>query len=449
MKRPAKVHAVLRHQQHLLFVALFGLTANPGISVAAARSLRQGIGVAISGPVQENSPAEEEEAEEALADEEAAPPTHNHDLAFVSQQQDLETQPPTPSPASFAPPAPMPQSILAPPPFAAPPMSPFAAPPMSLAPAPGLMLAPQPALVPAPVMAPAPAMAPALAMAPAPAVMQSPYGPELPLVEADESTQTTPTTTATEEPSTTREEPSTTTSSQEDKKETAELHVAFKNVDYNALTADKALLDDFKETVKEDIAEKAGHGVTPDDVEVTLRPGSVIVDAKITVPEGSSQNTVQKAVCSSASSQADDAAKDIKAIDGISNAVSGTVQGEVLGNCATTTTTTKAAPAKALKSAAADDDEDNMDSCHPTCVQGQGVCSDKVCFCKSPFSGIRCERVRKSSSHRLSYPLAAGVAAFGLFAGVVIGVLFFAGVMAPKMKHAAVTEKKAETWHAS
>merc|ERR1712032_1439143 len=98
-----------------------------------------------------------------------------------------------------------------------------------------------------------------------------------------------------------------------------------------------------------------GHGVTPDDVEVTLRPGSVIVD-----------------------------------------------------------------------------DEDNMDSCHPTCVQGQGVCSDKVCFCKSPFSGIRCERVRKSSSHRLSYPLAAGVAAFGLFAGVVIGVLFFAGVAAPK-----------------
>jgi len=118
MKRPAKIHAVLRRQQHLLLVALFGFTANSGISVVAARSLRQGIEVTLSGPGQDNSPAEEEEAEEALADEEATPPTNVHNLAFISQQRDLETQPPTPSPSSEpedAPPlSPMPQPILAP-----------------------------------------------------------------------------------------------------------------------------------------------------------------------------------------------------------------------------------------------------------------------------------------------------------------------------------------------
>jgi len=457
MKRPAKVYAVLRHQQHFLLVALFGLIANPGISAVAARSLRQGIGMTLSGPVQENSPAEEEEAEEALADEEASQPTDVHDLALVSRQRDLETQPPTPSPSSTSesapPPAPMPQPILAPPPFAASPMSPFPAPGLSQMPAPmlGPMPAPMLAPLPSPMLSPLPAMGPAAVMAPAPAVMQSPYGPDEPVVQAEESTEETTTTTTT----TTATTNTTTTTEPQNDGHTVKLETKFENIDFNALTADKSLLDDFEETVKEDIAEKLGHGVTPDDVELEIRPGSVIVEATVTVQGSSFEEleTVQKGACTN--SLADQMAKDIGGIEGISNAASGNVQGVVHGKCASAAPKVKAAspapapPPPKPQTAVDTDDSDDMDACHPTCVEGQGVCSDKVCFCKSPFRGVRCERIRKSASARLSYPLAAGIAAFGLFTGVVVGVIFFATVASKKLKQTtAVPEKKAETWQA-
>jgi len=459
---------------HLLLVALCGFTADSGISVVAARSLRQGIEVTLSGPGQDNSPAEEEEAEEALADEEATPPTNVHNLAFISQQRDLETQPPTPSPSSEpedAPPlSPMPQPILAPPPFAAPPLSPFPAPGLSPMPAPmpALMHAPMPAPMPAPMTASMPAPLPA-PMAPATVEMQSPYGPDVPVVQADESTEPPPPppppppAPAPERPTTTTttkisEKPST---SQQEDDHTVKLSIKFKNIDYNALTADKSLLDDFKETVKEDIAEKIGHGVTPDDIEITIGPGSITVDATVTVQEASAGDfvTLQNETCNSASSLADEMAKDVASIEGISNAASGTVEGEVEGNCAvstvnptnTKTNTNTTNPSTAVKSAPVDtdddDDDDDVDACHPTCVEGQGICSDKMCFCKSPFRGVRCERIRKSASARISYPLAAGIAAFGVFAGVVIGVIFFASFASKKLKQTVtVRSNKAETW---
>jgi len=286
-------------------------------------------------------------------------------------------------------------------------------------------------------------------MAPAAVEMQSPYGPD----QDDEATKERPTTTTT---TTISEKPST---SQQEDDHTVKLSIKFKNIDYNALTADKSLLDDFKETVKEDIAEKIGHGVTPDDIEITIGPGSITVDATVTVQEASAGDfvTLQNETCNSASSLADEMAKDVASIEGISNAASGTVEGEVEGNCAvstvnptnTKTNTNTTNPSTAVKSAPVDtDDDDDMDACHPTCVDGQGVCSDKVCFCKSPFRGVRCERIRKSASARISYPLAAGIAAFGVFAGVVIGVIFFASVADKKLKQtAAVKMKKAETWH--
>jgi len=444
MKRSAKVHAVLQHQRHFLFVAFVSLVGNTDVSVVAARSLRQGFGATIASPVLENSPAEEEDAEEALSDDESVPTANTDGLALVSRNRDYETQPPTPLPAPelpSAPPAPMPESILAPPPFAAPLLPPFPAP---------AMVAP----VPAPMMAPAPTE------------MASPFGHDAPLVQANESihvyqpakttSTTTPTTTSTTASTTAPTTTSTTQTSTVPDHKKAKVSTGFKNIDYNALTADKALLDDFKETVREDIAEKVGHGVTPDDVQIEIRPGSIIVDATVSVPEGSAEDveSLRRDACSSASSMADEIAKDVSTIDGISNAMSGTVQGEVVGACAlsatptTTTTTSTTSTTTAKVAAEEEDDEDDMEACHPTCVKDQGVCSDKVCFCKSPFAGIRCERVRKSASARLSYTLAAGIAAFGLFAGVVIGVIFFATVVGPKMKQsAAVMEKKAETWN--
>jgi len=440
---------------HLLLVALCGFTADSGISVVAARSLRQGIEVTLSGPGQDNSPAEEEEAEEALADEEATPPTNVHNLAFISQQRDLETQPPTPSPSSEpedAPPlSPMPQPILAPPPFAAPPLPRFPAPGLSPMPAP--MPALMHALMPPPMPAPMPAPSLPPPMAPAAVEMQSPYGPD----QDDEATKERPTTTTT---TTISEKPST---SQQEDDHTVKLSIKFKNIDYNALTADKSLLDDFKETVKEDIAEKIGHGVTPDDIEITIGPGSITVDATVTVQEASAGDfvTLQNETCNSASSLADEMAKDVASIEGISNAASGTVEGEVEGNCAvstvnptnTKTNTNTTNPSTAVKSAPVDtdddDDDDDMDTCHPPCVEGQGVCSDKMCFCKSPFRGIRCERIRQSASIRISYSLAVGIATFSVVAGVVIGVIFFTSYLSTELKPPeAVVALKAETWQA-
>lgn len=43
------------------------------------------------------------------------------------------------------------------------------------------------------------------------------------------------------------------------------------------------------------------------------------------------------------------------------------------------------------------------ESCHPVCVEGQGICSDKVCFCRSPYTGMSCENERPMTLIRFGY----------------------------------------------
>jgi len=71
---------------------------------------------------------------------------------------------------------------------------------------------------------------------------------------------------------------------------TAEVSVTssmrMKNLDYNQLTANPALLTTFQEAMKKAIASAAGPGILPEHVELALSAGSVVVLATIKPPRG-------------------------------------------------------------------------------------------------------------------------------------------------------------------
>jgi len=91
------------------------------------------------------------------------------------------------------------------------------------------------------------------------------------------------------------------------------------------------------------------------------------------------------------------------------------------------------------------------DTCNPPCVEGRGVCNDKVCFCKMPYKGLRCETVQAFGPSRVS-PGIAGLMVFVAFlAGMVLtcGIihLFSTASAAATAPKAVTANKRAkETW---
>lgn len=69
------------------------------------------------------------------------------------------------------------------------------------------------------------------------------------------------------------------------------------NVDYSQLTANAALMSSFKSAVADTLASKIS-GVNASDIEVVLKQGSVIVEAKISVPSGSSAASMETTLAS-------------------------------------------------------------------------------------------------------------------------------------------------------
>lgn len=79
------------------------------------------------------------------------------------------------------------------------------------------------------------------------------------------------------------------------------LSLAVQNVSYALLMSDPVLLKAFQVVVKQAVAAEAGSGVGPEDVELSLSKGSVIVKATVTVPAGVAAAAVHSSLCSTTS----------------------------------------------------------------------------------------------------------------------------------------------------
>jgi len=75
--------------------------------------------------------------------------------------------------------------------------------------------------------------------------------------------------------------------------------------------------------------------------------------------------------------------------------------------------------------------QEDSSKCSPPCIQGRGSCNNKVCFCRSPYSGTTCQH-KMDPVMRFSYPM---LVAFAL-------VSLFLGGMAAQCVHAVVISHK-------
>eukprot|EP00928_Gymnodinium_smaydae_P079641 TRINITY_DN63512_c0_g1_i1.p1 TRINITY_DN63512_c0_g1~~TRINITY_DN63512_c0_g1_i1.p1 ORF type:complete len:179 (-),score=38.49 TRINITY_DN63512_c0_g1_i1:121-657(-) len=95
--------------------------------------------------------------------------------------------------------------------------------------------------------------------------------------------------------------------------------------------------------------------------------------------------------------------------------------------------------------------QDDPDGCNPPCKVGRGICVSKVCFCKNPYTGIRCDRKLQTGMARISHTLVIALATLASVAGMAMSSFVYKGFSATHRKvealHAQQSEgPKKETW---
>lgn len=78
--------------------------------------------------------------------------------------------------------------------------------------------------------------------------------------------------------------------------EKVEVTMTVKNMSFTALSNSPSMMAQFEQSVKQSLAESAGPGVGPEDIEVDLSSGSVVVDSKITPPPGRTAQDMDKTI---------------------------------------------------------------------------------------------------------------------------------------------------------
>lgn len=93
--------------------------------------------------------------------------------------------------------------------------------------------------------------------------------------------------------------------------------------------------------------------------------------------------------------------------------------------------------------------DDRYQMCDPPCIQGRGICNDRVCFCRSPFSGSTCQH-KITGLYRASKLLATGFAATCFVLGMLLAKLVATVLEASshtRMSAWGETKPKKETWN--
>merc|ERR1719409_1185205 len=117
------------------------------------------------------------------------------------------------------------------------------------------------------------------------------------------------------------------------------------NVNYNDLIANAEVKNEFISKAKTQISAKAGAAILADDVDVELRAGSVVVEATITPPVGTTVISVQTALSNDASAMAQNFAAEVASIPNIAGVSSGPITVTVTSSPSVTAVTPAPTPA--------------------------------------------------------------------------------------------------------
>lgn len=233
----------------------------------------------------------------------------------------------------------------------------------------------------------------------------------------------------------------------------ATVTFTIENLVYWVIAGDPVLRAGLEETLKADIAASTGNGVTPADVSLAFSEGSVIVEATISAPATGAVDaeTLQDSLCSHGAELDADMTTDIGAISGMSQGATGAISIADMNACGTAATTPAVvtplvayAPSSNVTAPA------SLDDCNPGCIEGHGICSDNLCFCKTPYTGVQCERALSTTQiYRIKYAMASGIFTVALILGATLGTVFWHMVLAPRYKkptNVTVQAVKTETW---
>lgn len=241
--------------------------------------------------------------------------------------------------------------------------------PAPLAAAPGPASSPGPAPGPALGPAPGPAPAPGPEAAPTMIVAASPFGGEVEPAPTDEPAFTK----------------------------------RMVGVDYYLLSANAKLKQEYELAVKTVLAAEVGGGMKPGDVTVRLSHGSVIIDAWFANTQSLSSLTtssIRRSLCHNSNLDTELRAA-VSVLPGFKDVTNGEVYLDKAKQCSSVK---KAAPKVAAPTKPPVPTQKTDDgSCVPACMEGRGVCGDRICFCKHPYTGAQCEEEVEEDHFRLSW----------------------------------------------
>jgi len=153
------------------------------------------------------------------------------------------------------------------------------------------------------------------------------------------------------------------------------------NMNLPALEANPTIMADFLQSIKASVAEAAGKGVKPSDVRVVLKPGSVIVESSIVPPEGVTPEDIEVDLKPKLNDGADGVAAKVvaavTAVSGIETIASGTigvtdVQSAVTEELKTTSNAASDSAATTTTEKPADHKAQNQSGAVFGCVGGLG-----------------------------------------------------------------------------
>mmetsp|Transcript_114703 Transcript_114703/g.180589 ORF Transcript_114703/g.180589 Transcript_114703/m.180589 type:complete len:244 (-) Transcript_114703:89-820(-) len=92
------------------------------------------------------------------------------------------------------------------------------------------------------------------------------------------------------------------------------------------------------------------------------------------------------------------------------------------------------------------------DECSPPCLEGRGVCSNHICFCKSPFIGSTCQH-DDQNLFRVSHAATAGISIACVVLGICIAKVLSAQIVVRRSSNAlagyGTKNQKHELWQPS
>jgi hypothetical protein len=92
--------------------------------------------------------------------------------------------------------------------------------------------------------------------------------------------------------------------------------------------------------------------------------------------------------------------------------------------------------------------DDSYSQCDPPCHESRGICNDRVCFCKSPYTGSTCQN-KETGLYRAPRAVAVGFAIFALFLGGVVAKVVFALIeskVEKRLEKYGSESRKTESW---